>query len=795
MLKRERGGPVMSPVMAITKRSGLGVIVVIQTNSWAPEFLSRWRLPEGTAIVAAIVALLSAASANAQNQRAPEPGALEEVVVTAQKREQNSQDVGLSLTVFSASDLRDLGVTSAQDLAKQTPGLSFNQNANDDVSMTFSLRGVGLNDFSGFNESPVAMYFDGVYQATLAGNNSQLFDIERVEVLKGPQGTLFGRNTTGGLVQFISRKPTDQPEAYADVTVGEFNLRRYEGAVSGPVNNWLKVRVSAVSLENDGYVKEHFPNIADAGSGNEYGLRLQLEATPTERTDVLVSTYYTDAKFIPTPYKHSSVFLGPDGHTVEFLPGNEVNPLCPGKPGADCLGYVDRDPNPWSIDNNRQGLSDLQKFGAAVTIDQTFERFKFTSITAFQNVNKLYQEDSDAGPVPGIQVDDLVNSQQWSQELRLTGGSDPLRWTSGLYYFGRVVRSGPKVDLTGVGFITGQAFVHDDTQSYAAFGQLEYDLTPHWTAIAGLRYTHERRVFDLIADDESGLAVSFGFPPNPIIDFSPATVGDLAVHDNGSVSARAELEWRPTDLVMLYSSWARGVKGAGFNQDPGLNGPRDPNTIPVGQEVLNAYELGIKSTEWTGKLRANAAVFYYDYKGFQAFTFENLLNELSNKNAQIYGFEADIQAHPTEGWYFRLGLELLHSNLEGLTAEDDFTKETVPLGDRQMALAPHVQANGQARYQWPLGNGHLGLQADVSYVGSQYLQIDNNPTSFQPAYAVIDGRLAYATSDDRYSIALWEKNIADKEYRTFNGPIASNGYTLQQFGRPRWVGVTFRVNF
>lgn len=769
--------------------------MIIQKISLAPEIKQFIRLRNVSPIVIALVSAFSVPPAFAQSQRLSEGFGLEEVVVTAQKREQNAQDVGLSLTVFSASDLRELGITQAQDLAKQTPGLSFNQNANDDVSMTFSLRGVGLNDFSGYNESPVAIYFDGVYQATLAGNNSQLFDIERVEVLKGPQGTLFGRNTTGGLVQFISRKPTDQFEAYADVSVGEFNLRRYESAISGPINGWLKVRLSAENLENNGYVKERFPGVADAGSGNEYGTRLQLEATPSEHTDVLLSTYYTDAKFIPTPYKHSSVFLAPDGHTVEFLPGNELNPLCPGKPGADCLGYVDRDPNPWSIDNNRQGLSDLQKFGAAVTIDQAFEGFKFTSITAFQNVNKLYQEDSDAGPVAGIKVDDLVNSQQWSQELRLTGGTSPLRWTTGLYYFGREVHSGPRVDLTGVGFIIGQAFVHDDTQSYAAFGQAEYDFAPHWTAVAGLRYTHEKRVFDLIADDESGLAQSFGFPPNPIIDFSPATVGDLAIHDNGSVSARAELDYRPTDAVLLYSSWARGIKGASFNQDPGLNGPRDPNTIPVGQEVLTAYEMGIKSTEWDGRVRANAAVFYYDYKGFQAFTFENLLNELSNKNAQIYGFEADVQAHPSEGWDLRLGLELLHTNLVGLTAEDNFTRATVALGDRQMALAPHAQGNGLVRYHWPVWNGHLALQGDITYVGNQFLQIDNNPTSFERAYAVVDGRFEYTDSNDRYSIALWGKNIADKAYRTFNGPIASNGYDLQQYGKPRWIGATFRVNF
>jgi iron complex outermembrane receptor protein len=205
--------------------------------------------------------------------------------------------------------------------------------------------------------------------------------------------------------------------------------------------------------------------------------------------------------------------------------------------------------------------------------------------------------------------------------------------------------------------------------------------------------------------------------------------------------------------------------------------------------------VGFKSTEWGGKARVNAATFYYDYKGFQAFSFQNLLNELVNKNAQIYGFESDVQLRPAEHWDFRLGLELLHTNLVGLTAQDQFTGATVDLGDRQMALAPHAQINGLARYEWPLWNGNLAVQGAVTYLTKQYLQIDNNPTSLQGAYGIIDGRVAYTTSNDRYSVAIWGKNLADREYRTFNGPIASNGYTLQQFGKPRWIGASFRVNF
>jgi iron complex outermembrane receptor protein len=286
-----------------------------------------------------------------------------------------------------------------------------------------------------------------------------------------------------------------------------------------------------------------------------------------------------------------------------------------------------------------------------------------------------------------------------------------------LYYFDRDVRSGPTVDLTGVGFISGQALVHDMDESYGVFGQAEYDFASRWTGIAGVRYTRDKREFELQAVDLSGLAVLFGFPPNPIIDFRRATVGDLALHDDGSVSGHVELDWRPIENWLAYGSVSRGIKGGGFNQDPGLNGPRDPATIPVDQEVLIAYELGFKSTLLDQRVRLNAAAFYYDYNDFQAFSFEDLLNKLSNQDASISGFEAELQARPSPRWNLRLGLELLDTNVEGLTRQSRFTGETVALGDREMAMAPDAQVNGAVRYEWPMWKGHMALQGDFVYFG------------------------------------------------------------------------------
>src|SRR5262245_5787333 len=285
---------------------------------------------------------IPSAVAQTARQAQRSAGALEEIIVTAQKREHKIQHIGMTITAFTGDDIRDFGFTNAQDLAKQTPALSFNLNANDDVSMTFSLRGVGLDDFSAFNEAPVAIYFDGVYQATLAGNNTQLFDLERVEILKGPQGTLYGRNTTGGIVHFISRKPTKELEGYVDASLGEYALRRIEAAVSGPFGDSVQGRLSGVYVKSDGYSEARFPGVEDGGDAREYAVRGQLQFQQNDPSNVLLSLSYVDADFSPSPHEHGSVTLEPDDVTVIPLPPDEPNPLCPGTPVADCPGYKDR---------------------------------------------------------------------------------------------------------------------------------------------------------------------------------------------------------------------------------------------------------------------------------------------------------------------------------------------------------------------------------------------------------------------------------------------------------------------
>jgi iron complex outermembrane receptor protein len=732
----------------------------------------------------------------------------EEVVVTAQKREQNIQEIGISVTAFSGEQLKDLGIVNSTDLVAQTPGLTYVTPFGDGNNAAFTLRGVGLNDFSEHNESPTAVYVDQVYQASLAGLNFQMFDIERVEVLRGPQGTLYGRNTTGGLVHFITRKPTEEFNAYTDLTIGEYSEVRVEGGIGGALGNGVSGRLSAVYHNHDGYRDARTPGIDDANSRDVFSLRGQLLFQPSDDSSVLLSAHYSDANQIAATYEHTSTAFASDGITEIFLPANEVNPLCEGVggltgPGEDCFGYRDSDGDVYATDNDREPFLDLETWGASATIDWSWQDIAFTSITAYEKVEKLFGEDTDMGAVPAIAVTNPVDSDQWSQELRAAGGAGRLSWTTGLYYFDRTIDTGSRTDVSGIDLVDDETVTSYDTKSWALFGQLEYDLTDQWSAILGARYTSEEQDFHMVARDLLGntpLFLGLSDVPIPgftVFEFTPETAGKLTEASLDDFNFRAELDWRPTDTTLVYGSIAQGTKAPGFNfaiDGTGILGSSQIEQIPFDEEVLTSYELGLKSDVFGGKAIFNGAVFYYDYEDFQAFSFDQLTNVVTNKDAEVKGVEAELITRPIDGLDIRLGATWLDTEVKDIVAASFFTGEEV-VRDREMVSAPDMEVTGMIRYSWNAGPGRIALQSDFRYVGDQFFDINNNPITAEDSYLVANASVGYEMADDRYSIVAWVKNFTDEEYRTYAIPVTSLGFTQNMIGQPRWYGVTFRANW
>lgn len=731
---------------------------------------------------------------------------LEEIIVTAQKREQNLQDVGISVTAFSGEMIRELGFTNTTDIVSMTPGLTYTIPNAESSQINFFLRGVGLNDFADANENPVAVYLDDVYRPAMGGLSFQLYDMERVEVLRGPQGSLFGRNTTGGLVHYITRRPTDEFDGYFSVTGASNSQFKFEGAVGGPLGESVSGRLSVATNIHDGYTQNR-------GTGPDYNetdaqaARGQLLFTPNDSFDLLVQAYYSDNDAAVGAWQHQatkfnanaeSVPLGPneqdtsvDCNADGILDGADLRPA----PGTDCFGYRDTDGDPFAGEYDRDGKVEVENSGITLNANWDVGNFTITSITAFQNVDRLQSEDTEAGPFPLVQPTFIAETETFTQELRIAGGSDTFRWLAGVYYFDNDVDGNYLLDLTNLGFVFFDANYTQDTESIALFGQVEFDLSDQWTLIIGARAASEEKELDYLNVDTSGFFTDVVMlPTNVAFDFDTTTVGDLAKHDNDSFNGKLQLDWKPNDDLLVYGSISQGTKSAGFNvgflDETFLFASNTVDTIPYDEETLTSFEIGFKSTLGDGRTRLNGSAFFYDYEDFQTFRFELLNAIIFNTDAEVSGLELELQSSPAEGWYLALGLSVLDATAENIPS---------PLGvarDRDMVAAPGVAANALVRYEWPAFNGHLAVQAWANYQDEVFYDIQNVPVSREDGYTVANLRVSYAAENDRWVLAAFVHNLTDEEYLSYTFDFTGVfGFNQQAYGQPRWAGATFQYNF
>ncbi len=750
------------------------------------------------------VTILSALLASSATHAA----VLEEVVVTAQKRAQNLQDVSVAVTAFSGDALRELNLTNSTEIAAQTPGLNIGTPVGEGNNPSITLRGVGLNDFNDNNEGPIAVYRDDVYQSAMPGLTFQLFDLERVEVLRGPQGTLYGRNATGGLVHFISKKPTTETEGYIDLTIAENNQFKTEAAIGGSLAETVQGRLSIATNKHDGYVENRIG--PDANEADSVAYRAQLNIDVTDNLSALINIHGGESDTNAPQYQHQLTGAGPAG-----TPG-------------DFYGYTDTDGDNFAGDYDREGVLNIESDGASLTLDWANDSIEVTSITAVENVEKLHQEDTDVGPSRGIVPDFASENEQFSQEFRVAGSSDTLRWVLGAYYFDNEVKG--KLDLainypddvaeaiTGApdgAFGSGSiAFVDYDinylqeTESSGLFGQIETDLSEKLMLTVGLRYTEEERSMNYVnstlgnpnavvnsclipAGDVCGFGFGAAFPgTNAYLDFSDANpeVGNLNEIDVDNVSGKVGLDFRPNDDWLIFANVSRGFKSGGFNG--GFLDFTDNVTVsdvPFEEEQLTSYEIGFKSTLADGSVRFNATAFYYDYKDYQALTFSGLSQFINNSDAEVKGLDLELVWLPSDNWDINLGASVLDSEVDSVVV-----RGVGPVNGTEMVLAPEFTANGLVRYQ---ATEALSVQLDFTYQGEHFFDITNSNLSKEDAYAVFNARIGYQVNDN-LNLAAYVKNLTDEEYRVYTFDFtAPAGFNQQFFAPPRWVGVTANYSF
>lgn len=744
-------------------------------------------LPLAAPIFAPDAALAQTATVDQTAPPAAEVG-LSDIVVTASKREQNSQKVGMTIAALQSSELRQLNVMNSADIVKHVTGMNLTSPLGEGNNPVFSLRGVGLNDFGENNEAPVAVYVDEVYNATLAGLSFSTYDLERVEVLKGPQGTLYGRNSTGGLMHYITAKPSQNFGGYVSASYGRYNERRAEAAVTGPLVEGLSARLSGVYSGQDPYVKNRVgrnTNEADSVAG-----RFQLLYDAPSGGSVLLSVHAGRTDTTAPSYQHRSVQYDANGAIVD-LPANVSNPGCLALigadtgPGNDCFGYRDTDGDPYANAVDRQGMLNVKSWGASGKVTWPLGDVTLTSLTAYEYVRKDWGEDTDVGPTKAFEITNKVRSKQFSQELRLNGEIGDLKWIAGGYYFYRLLNGFSQLDMTGLGLGFPRGTYRDQTTSISGFGQLEYTVSPLVTLIGGLRYTQDRKPYDYYAADPTGLTVT---PPTGVdpaafrfFQFNQATAGKLALAKASLWSYRAEVDFNVAPTAMIYVSASQGTKGPGFISGTlAFFGPEPFNNIQYSQETLRSYEGGVKSRFLDNKVQLNAAVFYYDYKGLQAVSFVNTLARVLNKDARIYGAEAELTMRPATGLDITLAGSVLDAKFEGT--------------GKELPAAPPFQLNGKVRYNFPVGSGNMAVTVDGSITGGQFFDIQNNPSAREGSYGLLNANLSYMPTD-KLTLSVWAKNITKSVYRVYTIPVADFGFQQDMMGRPRWFGATARYDF
>ena len=705
---------------------------------------------------------------------------IEEILVTAQKREQNAQDVGIAISALTGEQMRQLGYGSAQQVTAMAPGVQTVQ-PNGEANYAIAMRGVASSDFTTNVESPVAVYLDEVYISQMSGTGFMLFDMERVELLRGPQGTLYGRNATGGLAHFVTVKPSQEASGYGQFTVGRYDQIKFEGAVGGPLSDALSARLSLSTHNNDGYVKNRLLD-KRLNNAKDSAVRGQVLFEPTDRFSVLFNARRSKQDIDTGFFEHVSA------NVEGMLTPNEVN---------EVLGYIDNDGDVYEGDYDKDGHNKLETEGYTATMKWDAERFTLTSITDFSTVERDYIEDSDASPVPLFNFFLTTDAEQFSQEVRLNGETDAMDWVAGVYYLDLSVddsngaETDPFVDPAGdTPAVSGLDNPYKtNTESWSVFGQVERRLSDRLSGVLGLRWIRDEKDHEYFVN---------------VVDFIPGTVhrngnpnilAQVAAYagerEDDEFSVRAAVNYDLNEDAMLYASWNRGVKGGGYNSPVfPLNPPLDYDdaTMSYDPEHLDAFEVGFKSRRLDGLMILNGAFYYYDYKDYQAFQIIGIDTITTNADADSYGGEVELQVTPAEGVDIILGAA--YNDVE-VDLGGGLPKTT-------SVQSPKWNLNGLFRYEWPLLGGAMAAQFDFMHRSKHYFALTGLPTVEENGYILMNASLMFTGAEGRWSVNAFVRNLGDEQHlvQTFDlsGP-AVFGMVEQYYNRPRWWGLSAAVYF
>ncbi len=766
--------------------------------------------------------------------------AVDEIIVTAQKREQAILDVPIAISAISDQSIRDAGVRDIKELAVLSPSLVVTSTQSESAGTTVRVRGVGTTGDNLGLESSVAVFVDGVYRNRNSVALSELGDVARIEVLRGPQGTLFGKNASAGLLHIITKKPSlDEMAGFAEAGFGDYSYSRLAGGISMPFSlggERFAVGMDANWVDRDGFIDDIASGV-DYNDRDRWSARAQLVGEIGNRLDLRIILDAADSN--ETCCAAVTTVAGPTSAVINMLGGRMLVP-----------------PDPFSRDMssnaNRGYQQDTEESGISAELNWRTGIGQLTSITAFRNWESRRSQDIDftAADIlyrgPGGYTNKF---DTFTQELRLAGEAGPVDWLVGLFYVDEklkvndAIRVGAHYEpyintliaaqtggllslsaMTGLApttiFPSGNGVVQDrfrqDSQSWALFTHNIWHINDRLDLTLGLRYTDEEKDLDadlaannpacpaalsriglwggsLTAAQRSALLAPVCLPLiNPLFDGSYRG----GKHSDEEWTGIASLSYDITESWLTWVSYSRGYKAGGFNLDRGgfsmpPAGPAIAN-LDFKEETVDSYELGAKGYLLDDSLQLSATYFYSTFDNFQLNTFNGTNFIVSNlKEVVSRGVELETTWKPMEQLVLQSGLTYTDARYD-----NDLAPPDTNLSDRRITNAPHWILTTAATWEQPLtekwnGIAHLNYRFMSDYnTGS-----DLDPLKKQPAFALWNGRIGVRSADKRWQVDLWAQNLFDRDYRqvVIGSPLQTGSYSAF-LGDPRTVGLSLRVN-
>jgi len=682
-------------------------------------------------------------------------GTLEEVVVTAQKRETNLQETPISVAAFDAEALSKGNISEIGEIAQRAPGLAMGQfNAG---QPQIYIRGIGSNEEGPGGDSSVVVYVDDVYMGRASGASMELFDLERVEVLRGPQGTLFGKNASGGAINIVTKMPSDEFTAKVRAGVGNLSQRSIDAYISGPLSDSVAASFSISDIERDGHI-ENVVTGNDLSNKNTTAVRGRLRWDINDQANIVFSADYSNDF-------GNGVGRKPRGLTTTRL--------------ADTSPFDQTVGDHYKVAIDEDGKQDRELWGGSVRFNWSNDDVDFLSISSYRNNN--WAEDTEivgAQNIPEallVLFNDVVeDGDQFSQEFRLSGSTENINhWVIGAFYSNEQTNRVEEFQVRRLP--VDYTEVEADVTSYAIFGELNYQLQDNLDLTLGARFSRDEK--DIRAIGRGIILVNENF--------------DVTAGDSWSEPTyKAVLSYHVNDSAMIYGSVATGYKSGGYQGQP--DSPQIATTAFNPEKALS-YEVGVKADLLDDTLRANVSIFhsgFEDYQELLTLDVDGLPVSVTQNAAEVTskGIEFDLTWIPVEN------LTLTASGAYIESTYDDYIQDSSVIGN-YTRNAPKKSYTLAAAYEVPLGDvSSLEFRADYRHKDEAFQDPQNTAYASIPAYDLIDGSVIYNV-DDSLSFTLWGKNLADEEYLVHSFAFGSILTAPSISGMPRTYGLSVTKNF